>query len=284
MRIGLVGTESDHAADFLRMINRLERSPGDRIVAIWGEEAGRSEELVAQFGQVAVVASPDDMAGEVDAALLVGRNGNLHRAQAQPFLGAGLPVFIDKPLACSLADAKAILDAARRSGSLVMSASALRWQPDTDLVASKVAALGGPIAVTATGTFYPDSPYGGSFFYGIHAAELAVQFAGGAVDDIVVERAGPEGVVVRCRAGAIGVAVRLVPPATPDDVTFHVEVVCHDGMVESSIGLGDDYMAPVLDRFLAMARYGMRPLSEQELLAPIALLEAAETALRRASP
>ena len=39
MRIGLIGTESDHAVDFLRMLNAMERSPGDRIVAIWGEDA-----------------------------------------------------------------------------------------------------------------------------------------------------------------------------------------------------------------------------------------------------
>ena len=42
MRIGLIGTESDHAVDFLRMLNAMERSPGDRIVAIWGEDDART--------------------------------------------------------------------------------------------------------------------------------------------------------------------------------------------------------------------------------------------------
>jgi hypothetical protein len=160
-----------------------------------------------------------------------------------------------------------------------MSASALRWQPDTDLVIAKMQTLGEMISVTATGTFFPDSPYGGSFFYGIHAAELAVQLAGGNVEDIAVERAGPDGVVVRCRVGATGVEVRLVPPATPDDITFHVQAVCEGGMVESVIGLGEDYMAPVLDRLLAMVHRGAVPLTDAEMLAPIRILAAAEDAL-----
>lgn len=280
MRIGLIGTESDHAVDFLRMLNAMERSPGDRIVAIWGEDDARTRDVAQKFGPVSVKQHPENVAAEVDAALLVSRYGSLHLSHALPFVARGLPVFIDKPLACSLSDATAILDAAKRSGAPVMSASALRWQPDTELVTSKMAALGRLISVTATGTFYPDSPYGGSFFYGIHAAELAVQLAGGDVEEIAVDRAGSDGVVVRCHAANVDVMVRLVPPATPDDITFHVEAVCEDGVVDSTIGLGDDYMAPVLDRFLALAHHGKIPLSNAEMLAPIKILDAAETALR----
>src|SRR5215213_152494 len=102
MRIGLIGTESDHAVDFLRMLNAMERSPGDRIVAIWGEDAARTNEVVRQFEAVSVKQRPEEVAAEVDAALLVSRYGNLHLGHALPFVTKGLPVFIDKPLACSL--------------------------------------------------------------------------------------------------------------------------------------------------------------------------------------
>lgn len=280
MRIGLVGTESDHAVDFLRMLNAMEHASGSRIVAVWGEEASRTHEVVSRYPAISVKDRPEDVAAEVDAALLVSRYGTLHLEHALPFLRKGLPVFVDKPLACSVGDAKAIIDAARSAGTAVMSASALRWQPDTDLVAAKVETLGGIVSVTATGTFFPDSPYGGSFFYGIHAAELAVQFAGGDIEDVTVERAGSDGLVVRCRVGAVDVEVRLVPPVTPGDITFHVQAVCEDGVVESVIGLGDDYMAPVLDRFLAMAHRGEAPLTDAQMLAPIRILDAAEAALR----
>ena len=105
MRIGLIGTESDHAVDFLRMLNAMERSPGDRIVAIWGEDEARTQDVAQKFGAVSVKQRPEDVAGEVDAALLVSRYGSLHLSHALPFVTKGLPVFIDKPLACSLGDA-----------------------------------------------------------------------------------------------------------------------------------------------------------------------------------
>ena len=280
MRIGLVGTESDHAGDFLRMINTMGRSPGDRIAAIWGEETARTQDVAERFGQIPVAAKPVDFLGDVDAAVIVVRDGSRHLELALPFIERGLPVFIDKPIACSVADARAILDAAKRSGARVMSASALRWQPDTEALEGRIAERGSPISITATGTFYPDSPYGGSFYYGIHAAELAVQLAGSQIEDISVGRASADGVIVHCRVGVTDVTMRLLPPAAPDQVTFGIEIIFDSGGIAGSIRLGDDYMAPVVDRFLTMAHKSWMPLSEAEQLAPIMLLEAGEAALR----
>jgi predicted dehydrogenase len=283
MRIGLIGTESDHAEDFLRMINGLGRYPLSRVTALWGDDDSRTAPLAAQYGVDLVVKTSAEVASEVDAALIVTRHGGLHLDQALPFVRAGLPVFIDKPLACSVADATAILDAARASGSLVLSASALRWQPDTEIVASKIRELGGPVSIVATGTFYPKSRYGGAYFYGIHAAELAVELAGAEITDLMVETAGSNGAVVVGQAGNVGITVRLLPPASPDDIRFHVEVNCRGGGVARDIGLGDDYMAPVLDRFMEMAGTGRPALTRDQMLTPIRILEAAERALRVAA-
>lgn len=280
VRIGLVGTQSDHAADFLRMINAGDSGRGARFGAVWGEEAEHTTELASRYPGLAVAASPDSFAGEVDAAVIVVRDGNRHRELALPFLQRGLPVFIDKPLACSLADADALLDSAPQSGARLLSASALRWQPDTDAVARRIAELGGATSLVATGTFYPDSEYGGLFYYGIHAAELAVQLAGSAITDMAVERVGVDGVVVRGRAGTTAVAVRLVPPPPSGEISFSVAAQCRDGNLDQRIGLGDDYMAPVVERFVTMIRDGTSPLSRDEMRTPIALLAAADAAFR----
>ena len=45
MRVGLVGTESDHAADFARMLNGETRHPGFRATALWGFDGQRNAEL-----------------------------------------------------------------------------------------------------------------------------------------------------------------------------------------------------------------------------------------------
>lgn len=69
------------------------------------------------------------------------RHGGLHRAHAVPFLAEGLPVFVDKPLACTEADALAIVAAAREYDAPLTSSSAVRWVPDTDKLAAEAASL-----------------------------------------------------------------------------------------------------------------------------------------------
>src|SRR5437879_3573142 len=131
LRIALVGADSSHAEDFLGVLNEAERHSGFRIVALADSETERMAALAHRFGVSRIVADPGATVEEVDAAIVGDRDGGRHLRNALPFLEAGLPVFIDKPLACSLADSEAMLGAARRSGAPLASASALRWQPDT---------------------------------------------------------------------------------------------------------------------------------------------------------
>jgi predicted dehydrogenase len=280
VRIGLIGTDNSHAEDFLHLVNEARRHPDFRITGIWGDDRDRARDLAERFTVPLIVDQPGDLVGEVDAALVVDRYGALHLGHAAPFLEAGIPVFVDKPLACSVPDAEAMLALARRSGALLMSASALRWQPDTIDLAARIADLGGPLAVMATGSFDADSPYGGAFFYGIHAAELALQLTGAAIEEIAVDRPRPDALVMTCRVGTIRVVLCLVRPAPGEDTSFHAQVVCPGGLLTRQIGLAPDYMAPMLDRFVEMIRTGRPPLSDAELLAPVRLLEAAERALR----
>ena len=281
MRIGLIGTDNSHAEDFLHLLNEAERHPGFRVVGLWGAEADRTRALAHRFGILQVAAEPGDLVDKVDAAIVVDRHGGDHFAHARPFLDAGMPVFIDKPLACSIAAAEGILDRARRSGSIVTSASALRWQPDTDDLASRMLALGGPLAVITTGSFDPDCVHGGAFFYGIHPVELALQLSGAAIEDIAVDRCRSDAVVMTCRVGEIRVVVCLVRPAAGDEVSFHAQVVCPGGILARQIRLSVDYMAPVLDRFVSMLRTRSAPLSDSELLAPVRLMAAADVVLRK---
>jgi predicted dehydrogenase len=279
VRIGLIGTDNSHAEDFLHMLNEAGRHPGFRVVGLWGAAADRTRTLAHRFGVPQVVAEPGDLVGKVDAAMVVDRHGGEHLSHARPFLDAGLPVFVDKPLACSIAAAEDILDCARRSGSIVTSASALRWQPDTEDLAAQILALGGPLAVVATGSFDPDSTYGGAFFYGIHPVELALQLSGAGIEDIAIDRCRRDAVVMSCRAGAVRVVVCLVRPAAGEEVSFHAQVVCPGGVLARQIRLAADYMAPVLDRFISMLRTRSAPLSDSELLAPVRLMAAADIAL-----
>lgn len=278
MRLGLIGTESDHADEFLRMLNRETRHPDLRITAIWGSGDERTQSLARTYDVVDTTATPEAMLGRVDAVIVGDRHGDEHLPHALPFIDAGLPVFVDKPLARTVKDVETMLDAAAKSGALVTSASALRWQQTTDELAAGVRRLGGPDRIVATGSFYPESEYGGLIFYGIHATELALQLAGAAVRDIVVEKAEPHELRLAMWAKSTEVVIRLQQPLPGESSTFAAEIFKGDHSIGRRVTLPDDYMAPVLDRFVRMIRTGKAPLTRQELVMPVLLMEMAQAA------
>lgn len=281
MRIGLVGTESDHAEDALRMLNREGRFPGFTVAALWGDEADRARtRLLAHcYGVAGIAAEPGGLLGKVDAVIVGARDGRLHLAHALPYLEAGLPVFVDKPLACSVADAEQLLDAAAASGAPILSASAVRWQADTQ----KLKWTPGPIEqVTVTGSFYPDSPYGGSIFYGVHTVELALELAGAGIADIDVPLATAEAMTMTGRVGTTRVEMRMLRPAEGEASSFRAELVSRSETSGGPVRLPKDYMAPVLQRFVDMLKTGVAPMTRDELLAPVCVLELGEATLRKA--
>ena len=68
----------------------------------------------------------DDLIGQVDAVLLSRDDPENHYAMARPFLEAGIPIFVDKPLATSVAEAEQIFDLELYEGQL-FTCSSLRY-------------------------------------------------------------------------------------------------------------------------------------------------------------
>ncbi len=275
MRIGLVGVESDHAEDALRLFNRLGRYPGYEVVAMWAADADaeRARRLASEYGVGSIAPEPAAMVGRVDAVIVGARDARLHAAHALPFLEGGMPVFVDKPLALSVTDAEAMLDRAEAKGALLLSGSALRWQADAVRYSQQAASLGRLHKVTATGTFYPDSPYGGPAFYAVHAVELALEFAGQGIADIAVVEVSETAMTITGRGRLAAIEIRLVRPAEGAPSRFEVLIEGAGGTVGGVVALPHDYMAPVYDRFVSVIERGAAPLSRRELLAPVRVLE-----------
>src|SRR5205823_3031945 len=95
---------------------------------------GFTETLQTKYN-VEIVPSIDILLTKVDVVLLESVDGRPHLEQVKPVLKAGKPVFIDKPVAGSLADAIQIYDLAKEHKVPVFSSSSLRYYPD--LVALK---------------------------------------------------------------------------------------------------------------------------------------------------
>jgi predicted dehydrogenase len=275
MRIGIVGTENSHADHYVRHFNSDERYPPHRITALAGGRGDRNDAL-ADAGRITdVVDAASDLIGRVAAAIVCSRDPRLHRELAVPLLTAGLPVLVDKPLASDLDDARAILAAASVAAVPVTSYSALRWAAPVRQLQAALPTLGPLELLTVSGPADPDSEYAGLFFYGVHVAEIALQLLGGRlVERIQVGRTDDPCAAVVCTgvAGQARVVLDLVRPGEHGSPPWRVIAAGPNGQLARTITLGPDYTEPATAVCVDMLATGRAPLTEQALLAPVALL------------
>lgn len=103
-----------------------------KVTHIWTQDPVLSER-VAQASLIPhIVTNYTDLIGRVDAVLLARDDAENHLEYASPFLQSGLPIFIDKPLALTVADAQKLLSLQQYPGQL-FSCSALRYAPELQL-------------------------------------------------------------------------------------------------------------------------------------------------------
>jgi len=140
IRIGIIGLDSTHAVEFTRAFNAGisgARSPVRVVAACAGFgtdfplSVNRRERITRELVQdlkIPPVGSLPELAGMVDAFMILSCDGRCHRHEVFEIISSGKPIFIDKPLTADWRDAITVLKAARLAGSPCFSASALRYR------------------------------------------------------------------------------------------------------------------------------------------------------------
>lgn len=105
---------------------------GAKVTHIWTQDLAQSKKVALASLIPHVVSHYTELIGEVDGVLLARDDAENHLQYASPFLQAGLPIYIDKPLALSVEDAKALLSLQQYPGQL-FSCSALRYAAELQL-------------------------------------------------------------------------------------------------------------------------------------------------------
>ncbi|MBN9347900.1 MAG: Gfo/Idh/MocA family oxidoreductase [Devosia sp.] len=278
MRIGLVGVDGSHAEDFLRHFNIEGRHRDIAVTAFWGGDEARKAELQALAPGLRAADSLDRLIADVDAVIVGARHGDLHLPHALPAIAAGKFVFVDKPFTCTVGNAVALIDAAERAGTPLLSGSALRWQAETVMLKARLAYLDGPFAISGYGTWYPDSEYGGAIFYAIHTIELMQELVGTRWSNLRVESGDHP--IISYDAGRASVTLQLHPLGPNGSSAFGASVRSRQLTCETPIPLPDDYMAPVTDRIATMLRTG-QGMDRETLLAPILMMAEIDARLAR---
>lgn len=178
LRAGIIGTDTSHVPAFTELLNKTHPEWRVKVVAAYKGgspdlpvSADRVEKFAAAIRDdhgVEIVGSVDELLKTVDVVLLESVDGRPHLAQATPVLKAGKRLFVDKPLAASLDDARAIAALAKTTGTPFFSASSYRFHPD---VPKLRAAAAKATKVQGSSPFNTLAGHPDLYFYGIHGVE-----------------------------------------------------------------------------------------------------------------
>ncbi len=103
--------------------------PGAVVSHIWTDNPEDAENVARASLIENVVGKPEDVIGEVDAVIIPTDRGYEHVERARPFVEAGFPVFIDKPMVDNAEDLKTMVEWVK-AGAAIMSSSAARFSKE----------------------------------------------------------------------------------------------------------------------------------------------------------
>jgi predicted dehydrogenase len=121
-----------------------------RVTNVWTQDLKISESIAKTTGIEKIDKNIEDMIGNVDAVLLTRDDPENHVKMAKPFIEAGIPIFIDKPLAIDHEDLD-YFSGENAKGRLIMSGSSMRYANECRTAKTEAASLGKIELVTATG-------------------------------------------------------------------------------------------------------------------------------------
>jgi len=288
-RVGIIGLDTSHSVAFTKTLNAKDAASvygGYKIVAAYPKGSndiitsveripGYIEE-VKKLG-VEIAASIADLLKMVDVVLLETNDGRLHLEQALQVLKARKPMFIDKPIAASLADAKAIFEAARQYKTPVFSSSSLRFITGiTDIKSGKIG------KVIGAETFSPaiiEKTHPDLFWYGIHGVELLFAIMGAGCKKVTRIHTKDTDVVIGVwNDGRIG----TFRGTRNGNYNYGGKIAASDfgGTVfgeKSNFTLGEfKGYDPLLEQIVRFFETGLAPVDQEETLEIIAFMEAAD--------
>lgn len=267
VRFGICGTNNSHAVVYTKLLHdqslpAAERVEGGRVVAFFAYD-DENVQALRDLGVSTQVDRMEDLVPLVDAVLCVTRDGTKHLSEATPFLKAGVPTFVDKPLAVSVEDARAIVRLAAETGTPMMSCSALRYAPEIVDLKSRLAELGDLRCGTATGM-------GETIFYGVHTVEMMNAIFGGGVEYVV--NVGPEGHDMGAAQYADGktVSVQIVRDAKVD-----FRLIAHGSKARAEAAVkGSAFYTGTLRQVVEFVRTKQTPVAHVDTLEITTILNA----------
>ena len=290
LRLGIVDFDPSHVVQFTRRLNHIgieeeQWVDGAKVVVGYaGTSAIAPQETVDNYTKilseelgVELVSHPEEIIGNVDAVLIESVDGSVHLDRARPFIEAGLPVYIDKPFACCLGDAKELVALAAAKKVPLFSSSSLRYALEITDLKTHETEPGSIVGVDTYGpaSLHPRNP--GFFHYGIHGVEPLYALMGPGCESVwSVSDAGTDVVIGRWKDGRLG----TVRGTRRGAHSYGFTAFCEKSVVARTMNTNYIYRE-LLKRIVTMFETGRPPIDLSETLEIVAFIEAAITSAQK---
>ncbi len=286
LRAGIIGLDTSHVVAFTKVLNDPNAPPelsGVKVVAAFpggSPDVASSRDRVEGFTTtmretygVEIVDSIEALLSKVDVVLLESVDGRPHLSQVEPVLRAKKPVFIDKPVAGSLADAVQIYALAEKLGVPVMSCSSVRYSPYIVDMRDNPA-VGAVVGCESYSPCSLEEHHPDLFWYGIHGVEGLFTIMGeGCVSVSRTQTEGTELVVGVWKDGRVGTYRGI----RQGKANYGALVYGEKGLVHST---GSASYTPMLVEVVKFFKTGKAPIRPSETIEIFAFMEAADASKR----
>lgn len=172
IKIGVVSLDVSHPLGFAE---EMEKYCMDMKYEYLCNKSFRGDDeaswFVKRFNLKGEVKEIEEMVDKVDVGFIQSCNWEKHLEQALPFINAGKPVFIDKPIVGNVKDARRLQELVKNGAKIIGSSSA-RYADEIQAFLAKPISERGEV-LSVFGTCGVDE-----FNYSIHIAEILSEIAG----------------------------------------------------------------------------------------------------------
>lgn len=281
LKAGMIGLDTSHCSAFTKLLRDAPTGSDLSTVQVVAAFPGGSPDVASSRDRVAgyteemrglgveIVDSIPALLEKVDVVFLESVDGRPHLEQARAIIAAKKPVFIDKPLAGSLADAEEIFRLAEEQQVPCFSSSSLRFSPGT-LRARSSDEIGRVLGCEAYSPCTYEEHHPDLFWYGIHGVETLFTVMGPGCQTVRrVHSPGMDLVVGEWSDGRIGTFRGLRDGATGYGATVFGEKQITD------VGPYEGY-EPLVKEIVQFFHTGKPPVSAEETLEIYAFMAAAD--------
>ena len=149
------------------------------MVGVYSYDPAASEALNKKYG-VYVAKDFDEFVGKIDGLVITARHGDNHYKYAKPYLDSKIPIFIDKPITISEAEAVEFMNILKDNAIPACGGSMCIYSDH--VLELKKAIEGGEYGKVIGGSVRapldPESEYGGFYFYAQHMVQTACELFG----------------------------------------------------------------------------------------------------------